>query len=429
MDLSVYITELLNEQGIISIPQIGVFRQVRKRGYYNADEGKLYPPYYETEFEFKPVDDDSLLQYLTAKSKVSTSSAKYFMDKYLHNILQQAEIGEAMLGRLGWITKDGDVLQFRPAPAITSNSGAFGFAPVNVQTEPAPVPKEVPTPAAPDVAQHDSIQEAVSPTKTKVTPVYSVEKNDEVVATPKPAPIVSASANASLLRQPAPAGDKPSAPVTVPAKGIETPGEPALPAAAETVEHTKPFYIKPWFFGLVAGVIAIACIIIFYPSQENTVSKSSVNKKTGPPPSMDSVKVAAPAVTAPVVKDTIAKPKAKAETVMTAGNKPLPASTEFAPEVETPAKPVLVNTNGYRFALMSGAFSTEEAAEKVVWRYKSIKVEAAIIKNISRSKYFKVTLGFFKTYAEGKAAKIKLVKEKHLRDRDLYVETLKIKKK
>lgn len=409
MDLSVYISELLNEHGTINIPQIGVFKQVRMRGHYNADEGKLYPPYFQTEFEHTVVEDDSLLQYITNKSKVSTTSAKYFLDRYLYNILQQAEIGEAMLGRIGWISKDGDVLHFRPAPAVTANTAAFGFAPVSINAEPEPA----------EQVQETQPVAVAPPVETVTQPVFSVEKRAETVKSDEVNTIASPS---PLLRQQGNINTQPSAP--------KVPAQPAnVPVAIETVsEPTHPFYAKPWFFALVAAVIVVALIFIFYPNPEGKSTKEAVAQ--APAPSMDSVKIKKTATQTIVQQDTAKK--LPAETVIAAPNKPLPASTEFAPEVETPplpAKPVLVNTKNYHFALMSGAFTTELAAQKVVWRYKQIKVEAAIIKNISRSKYYKVTLGFFKTFAEGKAAKMKLINEKHLRERDLYVETLKRTKK
>ncbi|MFD1255806.1 SPOR domain-containing protein [Mucilaginibacter terrae] len=410
MDLSVYISELLNEHGTISIPQIGVFKQVRMRGHYNADEGKLYPPYYQTDFEFKPVDDDSLLHYITQKSKVSPNSAKYFLDRYLHNILQQAEIGEVLLGRIGWISKEGELLQFRPAPAVTANTAAFGFAPVSINAEPEPEKK------LPETVAETAF---VSPTEPVSLPVYSVEKTNVPTITSATGTTGSSS---TLLRQQSSFNTPTSTPNT-PAPTFD------IPLITNQAEPKHPFYARPWFFALVAAVVVTALIIIFYPNPEGKSTKEAI--ALAPAPSMDSVVLKKSPGSTIVQPNTVTK-TLPAETVIALPNKPLPASTEFAPEVETPpqpAKPVLVNTNNYRFALMSGAFSTEKAAERVVRRYKSIKVEAAIIKNISRSKYFKVTLGFFKTFAEGKAAKIKLIKDKHLREHDLYVETLKRKKK
>jgi len=451
MDLSVYITELLNEHGTISIPKIGVFKQVRMRGYYNADEGKLYPPYFQTDFKQQPVEDDSLLQYLTSRSKVSASSAKYFMDKYLQNILQQAEIGEVMLGKLGWLSKEDDTLSFRPATAGDTATAAFGFVPVSINTEvEAATPEHITasevstTPATETLPVEEPVQVETSPEPVLATPepvaapLYSVEK-DGLVQKPS-FESGSVTASSPLLRQHYKAAAKPAI-VSEPSASVNEniPAAPVSPPQHETLvspepvfqEPVKPFYLKPWFYGILLALAAIAAILYFYNTKAKQETPVVAAKTAVPAPSMDSVVVKTPPATNPVITDTIAKPQAKAESVVTAGNKPMPASTEFAPEVETPAAvaPVLVNKNNYKFILMSGAFGNEDAAKQVVARYKAIGVPAAILKNVSRSKYVKVTLGFFKTYAEGQAAKIRLVKLKHLRSSDLYVETLRTNKK
>lgn len=171
MDLSVYISELLNEHGTINIPQIGVFKQVRKRGYYNADEGKLYPPYFETEFEQQPVNDDTLLRYLIEKSKVSASSAKFFLDRYVQNIIQQAEIGEAMIGNLGWLSKEVDTITFRPAANVNAGSAAFGFSPVIIGKDVAQEQEPVEQPSA---SVETSPSEPVSTQQTEpVAPIQA----------------------------------------------------------------------------------------------------------------------------------------------------------------------------------------------------------------------------------------------------------------
>jgi hypothetical protein len=411
MDLSVYISELLFEQGEINIPQIGVFKQVRMRGYFNADEGKLYPPYYQTEFEYKQVEDDSLLRYIVSKSKISATSAKYFMDKYLFNILQQAEIGEVMLGRLGWVSKEGNELRFRPAADLHSNPSVFGFAPVSINTH--TTEQEQTVEAAPPIAKQ---------TEPVVPIVYSVEKAAAVSQQndlPKPA-------TSPLLRQPKQEIKSPEPALASPAiSQLEqtTPvKEPEVLTPISAPSKQAPFYSKPWFFAIVAGIILIAIIAVLYPKTTNTIPVSKP-AESQPTPSMDSV-----IITKPAAPDTAAKTQV-APVTDTAAHKPLPASTEFAPQVETPAAPTLVNTENFKFVLMSGAFSNAVEANKVVNRYKAIGVNAAILKNVSPSKYVKVTLGFFKTYAEGQAAKIRLVKLKHLRSSDLYVETLRTKRK
>ncbi|WP_345950970.1 hypothetical protein ABDD95_05860 [Mucilaginibacter sp. PAMB04274] len=431
MDLSVYISELLNEQGTVSIPQIGVFKQVRKRGYYNADEGKLYPPYYETEFEQQPVEDESLLQYLVAKSKVSGASARYFMDRYLHSILQQAEIGEVMLGRLGWLSKEQDTLNFRPVPNADTSTSPFGFTPVSVQPEPVTntaedhLPDDAPVVAEPQPAP------ALPPVNT---PLFSVEK--DALKAGNAIPEGPVTATSPLLRQSVKPTAQPAKPVVEQQPADVKPAAEPQPIAVanSTAETNKPFYAKPWFWGLAAAVLIATAVAVFY-SKQNVSTRPAVaasDNTTTTTPSMDSV-----VVKTPVKADTGTEQHQTPVTPDTSVQKQaLPASTEYAPEVETPVATgknntsvVLANPKGYNNVLMSGAFSNEAEAIKVVNRYKAVGINAGIVKDFNPTKYVKVGLGFYKTYAEGQAAKVRLVKLKHLRSSDLYVETKRNKKK
>ncbi|QJD97419.1 hypothetical protein HH214_16845 [Mucilaginibacter robiniae] len=82
------------------------------------------------------------------------------------------------------------------------------------------------------------------------------------------------------------------------------------------------------------------------------------------------------------------------------------------------------NTQHYKFALMSGAFSTLEQANQIIKRYHERGINAGSYINTKTSKLVKIVLGYYSTYNEGMAAKQKLVQEKNLRSRDIYVETL-----
>lgn len=247
MDLSVYISELLNEHGTISIPQIGVFKQVRKRGYYNADEGKLYPPYFETGFEQQAVIDDTLLRYLIEKTKVSASSAKFFLDRYVQNIIQQAEIGEAMIGSLGWLSKEVDTITFRPAANVSAASAAFGFSPVSIGNEAAETQEKVavaeavaPT-AAPEtpvtVPQPETVHPVTAPATATTTPPQ------EPATPPQPEPVAprTFSIEKELVEEPAPeVTEKPEVIEPVPVE------EPAPAPIAEQEAPAEPLAEKTY---------------------------------------------------------------------------------------------------------------------------------------------------------------------------------------
>jgi hypothetical protein len=100
MDLAVYIRELLGLKGEVNVPGMGFFAQVRIAGYYNEEEKKFYPPGHAVTFEPQSNGDDSLAQYIANKKKISLASAKYFIDKYVIGIKQEAAAGKVEIDGL-----------------------------------------------------------------------------------------------------------------------------------------------------------------------------------------------------------------------------------------------------------------------------------------------------------------------------------------
>ncbi len=483
MDLSVYIAELLNKNGTVSIPRVGVLSRVRMRGYYNAEEGKLYPPYYQTNFEFKPETDDSLVKYLVSRANVSEQSAKYFIDKYLQNLLQQAEIGEALLGGLGWISKDGDKLHFRADKRMSATVATFGFSPVDLNAQlvaaekelnepfnqpevPAPAatpaPQEVvppappvqqvpepvatvshePTPVPEPVIEAPEVIEPVQP--VEVTPAIPVQETPasavppvevpEVVNTPSQvSPLMRRSQNDTPRTPPA----TPEPPARVPQPEAAAPVPDQYPQPGKK-EPAKQFYENPWLMALIVGAVVIAGLVMFYPRQ-GRVAGTERSQKDVVTPSTDSVKVT-PSVAAPVLTtDTTAAPSTdslkvdSAKTTISgmARATPLPASTEFAPEVETPAKAgkgkELTNPNNYRFVLIGGSYGTWELAREAAARYHAAGIDASAFENTGRT--VKVALGYFATWPEGQEYRKALITQKKVLSWKLYMETLRKKAK
>ncbi|MVN89740.1 SPOR domain-containing protein [Mucilaginibacter aquatilis] len=426
MDLSVYISELLNERGNIGIPDIGVFKQVRKRGYYNAEEGKLYPPYFATEFEQTTVSDDVLLQYLTEKSKVSVSSAKFFLDRFVQNTLQQAEIGEARIGNLGWLSKEVDTLHFRSASETTEATAAFGFAPVSLLKK-GPESSAAQSTEPKLDAEPENSATASEETIQPVPVTFSIEKelgkapealNESPVAKPQTTTSIS-----PLVRQPKPVQHKAEQPApVVPQPQPEVPQvqkTEALPVADNNDEvPARPFYMRlPFYLGLVL-VIAAAAVIMILKNTANDNTRKATDHSEKASPSMDSVKVNTPAPSDTVII------KAPAATDTVARNTALPESTEYAPEVETPTvgARTVVNSNHYNYVLVGGSYGTLELAKAASERYKAVGIGASPFEN-SR-KLFKVALGYYPTYTEGQEAKKQLVKQGKVLNWKLYVETL-----
>ncbi len=434
MDLSVYISELLHRQGMVNIPQIGIFRQVKMRGYYNAEEGKLYPPHYETEFEYQPKsNDDSLLQYVISRSQVSAASARYFMDRYLFNLLQQAEVNEVMLGKMGTLVKKNKALHFKPIVASASGTAPFGFAPVDLKAQPEQ-PVEI-TQDAENPAQVTTVETATLPTEAillpeTTTPTEADEHNAAesivmpvehvqaeslpVVQTERAEPVVSVANRQSVEEVPVPTAD-----------------------VRQTTRRVKPAptpepspFTRPWFIGLIAAVVVIVGGWFLYQQMESD-SHKVVPTATEAPDTTATKKPAEakPAVSTPVVTqpDTVAATLPKTtDTSVTA--KPVQSTAKVVKDTAAVAASglELVNTKNYKYILMSGAFYSVEEAKRMIDRYKAKGVNAGIVNN-GPSKYVKVGLGFFETYADTQAEKDRLVKSKNLRPENLYVETVRKK--
>ncbi|MBC7399498.1 MAG: SPOR domain-containing protein [Mucilaginibacter sp.] len=132
MDVGFYLGELLMQQGEVSVPGLGYFVQVRMSGHYDEAERKFYPPYHQVQFDVQSIDDDALAEYIAVKKNISVASAKYFAEKYITNLKQQALIGEVPIGNLGFFYTELAQLTFKPAEKIIDDTIFYGFEPISI---------------------------------------------------------------------------------------------------------------------------------------------------------------------------------------------------------------------------------------------------------------------------------------------------------
>lgn len=132
MDVGFYLGELLMQQGEVSVPGLGYFVQARVSGYYDENERKFYPPYHQAQFDPQSIDDDALAEYIAVKKNISVASARYFAEKYITNLKQQALITEVPIGNLGWFYTELAQLSFKPAAKIIDDTIFYGFEPVSL---------------------------------------------------------------------------------------------------------------------------------------------------------------------------------------------------------------------------------------------------------------------------------------------------------
>jgi hypothetical protein len=132
MDVGFYLGELLMQQGEVSVPGLGYFVQVRMSGHYDEAERKFHPPYHQVQFDVQSIDDDALAEYIAIKKNISVASAKYFAEKYITNLKQQALIDEVPIGNLGHFYTELTQLTFKPADKIIDDTIFYGFEPISI---------------------------------------------------------------------------------------------------------------------------------------------------------------------------------------------------------------------------------------------------------------------------------------------------------
>src|SRR6478609_4172165 len=103
MDVGFYVSELLELHNSVSVPGLGNLTRARISGYYNEAEETFYPPRYEVQFEPDlDSEDGKLINYIADKKNISIASAKYFIEKYIIHLKQEALAGEVLMGGIGY---------------------------------------------------------------------------------------------------------------------------------------------------------------------------------------------------------------------------------------------------------------------------------------------------------------------------------------
>ncbi|MES2278970.1 MAG: SPOR domain-containing protein [Bacteroidota bacterium] len=165
MDIAYYISDLLGQQGELTVPNLGYFVQIRMAAYYDNQAKKFFPPHYAVQFDPQIIDEDeSLAKYITGVKNISLASAKYFIEKYIANLKNQAMVDEVPFANLGSFNSDGVKLTFTSTTKM-DDPAFFAFRPLDVYkindtkskkpvgktdflTTPPPVPIQAPVNAA-----------------------------------------------------------------------------------------------------------------------------------------------------------------------------------------------------------------------------------------------------------------------------------------
>ena len=132
MNLADYLTELLGQRNEVNVPGLGFFERVRVNGYYNEEEAKFYPPSHQVKFSSEARDDDSFAQYVADKKNISLASSKYFTEKFVSKLKEDAAAGSFPFAGLGSFETEYGELVFKPNDKITNDPSLYGYEPVDI---------------------------------------------------------------------------------------------------------------------------------------------------------------------------------------------------------------------------------------------------------------------------------------------------------
>jgi hypothetical protein len=149
MDVALYIRELLALHSEVWVPGLGNFYKCRINGYFNEKENRFYPPAYILSFDVKGNESLHLATYISQKKNISTASARYFVEKFVRVVHEQARKGIAdEIALLGNLYYDENKLIFDPIQRDEINAIFYGLKPTKISPlssfiAPGPLPATV----------------------------------------------------------------------------------------------------------------------------------------------------------------------------------------------------------------------------------------------------------------------------------------------
>lgn len=152
MNLADYLSELLGQYEEVSVPGLGYFVRERVNGYYNDKEARFYPPYHRVKFVSKPKDDDTFAQYVADKKNISLASSKYFAEKFVSKLREQALTGKYIFADIGLFYTEQDQLVFKPNDKIADDPAFYGYPQLNVYKQGQPLNEQYSRPSFANVA-------------------------------------------------------------------------------------------------------------------------------------------------------------------------------------------------------------------------------------------------------------------------------------
>jgi cell division protein FtsN len=366
MDVGYFISELLGQHGDVSVPGLGRFAHTRVNGYYNDSEEKFYPPSYTVQFDPQFIDDDILPQYIARNKNISLASSKYFTEKYVANLKQQATTSEVPIANLGWFYTQDFKLIFRSNNALNTDPEFFGYPAVKMHK----LDKESP------VSNRHSYLTAISSSDHQLEEeVEHFETNQE--------------------------DDE-----------------------AYLIERTKKRRRKT-FIVVFIGLAALLTGLFYYLYNDYDRSAFSLEKQIAKPKT-DSIAKPKSVMVVPDSANTTTNDTIKIAK-LDSGKKELAPQKDTALKVVNTVPPVVKDTvAGPHFEILGGSFNNVAEANTAIRNYKKMGFEAHILENVPGRKR-KVTLGSYATRAEAVAAQQKILATRKIKASGIYIQPYNIK--
>jgi hypothetical protein len=170
MNFADYLSELLGQHDEVSVPGLGCFVRERINGYYNDKEARFYPPYHQVKFVPQPKDDDdTFAQYVADKKNISLASSKYFAEKFISKLREDAARSKYLFADLGSFQVEQEQLVFKPNDKIPADPAFYGYPPINIYKAGQQTNGGIARPAFPE-----TVQQATVPVAAAATPFQPI---------------------------------------------------------------------------------------------------------------------------------------------------------------------------------------------------------------------------------------------------------------
>jgi hypothetical protein len=132
VDISIYITDLLDEHEYVIVPGLGAFISSSRPAEFRDNNNILLPP--SRALSFNPelkINDGLLTRYIAQQQKITLMQASRMLEKFTGDVMYLLEAGEEVFfGNTGSLTLKQGQLIFNPAESSRENSESFGLQPV-----------------------------------------------------------------------------------------------------------------------------------------------------------------------------------------------------------------------------------------------------------------------------------------------------------